>query len=91
VALTNANVWLEVEYLGASGSPLGTVATSRNANILAAGTALTTDTSTWTGGLTNISKIALSFTAAQKGVVKARLFVAGVTTAIYVDPLLTVQ
>jgi len=90
VALTNAQVWLEVDYLGSSSSPLGTTTSSRVSNVLVTGTSLTTDTSTWTGAQTYKYVISVPISPAQKGVVKARLYVAGVTTAFYLDPALTV-
>jgi hypothetical protein len=44
----NDDIWIEAEYLGASGSPLGSIATETKANNLATGSALTADsTSSW--------------------------------------------
>ena len=49
----NDQIWLEVEYLGSSATPLGSFANDTKANNLAAGTALTADgTSNWGTGLT---------------------------------------
>jgi hypothetical protein len=42
---TNDELWFDVEYLGASGSPLGSYARGGKANVLAAGSALTADSS----------------------------------------------
>jgi hypothetical protein len=43
----NDDIWIEVEYLGASGSPLGTIVTTTKASILAANAAVSSDSSTW--------------------------------------------
>ena len=43
---TNAEVWADVEYLGSAASPQGSVVTNFP-GVLAAGTALTVDTSAW--------------------------------------------
>lgn len=51
-ALTNLDVWLEVEVLDSSGVPLASLITSR-ANLLASGTAIATTTSIWNGNLSN--------------------------------------
>ena len=49
----NNDAWIDVEYLGASGSPLGSVATSATANVLTTGSALTADsTSAWDSAAT---------------------------------------
>lgn len=49
----NDQIWIEVESLGASGSPLGNVQTQTKANGLAAGAALAADsTSTWGASVT---------------------------------------
>jgi hypothetical protein len=46
-------IWLECEYLGASGSPLGSFANNTKSNNLATGAALTADsTSTWSSKAT---------------------------------------
>jgi len=45
----NDDIWLEVEYLGASGSPLGTIVTTTKASVLAANAAVASDGSTWNG------------------------------------------
>jgi hypothetical protein len=43
----NDDIWLEVEYLGSSSSPLGTIVTTTKANVLAANAAVASDSSTW--------------------------------------------
>ena len=48
----NDNIWIEVEYLGSSSSPLGSFITTTKANNLAAGTTtgVSADTSAWGAG-----------------------------------------
>jgi hypothetical protein len=48
----NDDWWFDVEYLGASGSPLGSFASGTKSSILASNAALTADTSAWD---TNVS------------------------------------
>jgi hypothetical protein len=49
----NDQIWLEVEYMGSSGSPLASFVNNTKANNLATGTALTADsTSDWNNGVT---------------------------------------
>ena len=92
VTLKNDDIWIDVEYLGDSGSPLASVATSTKANNLAAGTNITTSTASWTTtGLTTPikQKIAVSFTPQLKGYYRAYVKMAKATKTVYVDPLVT--
>jgi hypothetical protein len=86
VALTNGQVWAELEFLGASGFPIGSVVTSKNSYVATA-TTLTTDTSTWGGAPTNIYKIVLTFNPLLAGPVKLRIAVAAPSTTVWIDPL----
>jgi hypothetical protein len=43
----NDDLWMEASYLGSSATPIATIATMGKANNLAAGSALTADTSAW--------------------------------------------
>lgn len=91
-ALTDAEVWLEVDYMGTSGFPLGVQANTKRASLLATATEITTSTATWTTtGLTNPNKqkLSVSITPQEKGWMRARVIVAKDTT-IYVDPTLQV-
>lgn len=83
--LTNADFWVEVETLSTSGSPLG-VGTDTRQMPLVSGTALTTDTSTWGGAITNKYTVVLTYTAVNKGPVKARFYIAKPSVTVYVDP-----
>ena len=48
----NSEFWFDVEYFGSSSGPLGSFATGGPASVLASGSALTADTSTWDSGAT---------------------------------------
>jgi len=89
-SLTNANCWMEVEYLGTSGSTLGSIV-STYPGILATATALTTDASTWSGtALTNKYVISTSITPQMVGLIRAKVFVTIPSATIYLDPKLVV-
>lgn len=90
VTLTNADAWIEVEYLGTASFPLGNYVNDRVADILASGTNQTTDgTSSWTTtGLTTPVKqsLAVTFTPQVKGPFRVRVMLAKVSTTMYFDP-----
>lgn len=92
VTLTDAEAWIEVEYLGTSGFPLGSFANDRATDILATPANQTTDgSSTWTTtGLTTPVKQTLSkaVTPQEKGVLRARVVLAKASTTMYFDPLI---
>lgn len=89
VTLTNAEAWLEVEYLGTSGFPLGNLATDRATNILSTPANQTSSSVTWTTtGLTTPVKQSLdvSFTTSEKGWARFRVCLAKASTTMYFDP-----
>jgi hypothetical protein len=83
--LNNQNVFAELEYLGSSASPLGTIVSSRAA-FLATPTTLTTDGSTWGGSPTNVYKISLTYTPAQAGTLRIFLYATIPSVTFYYDP-----
>ena len=90
VTLTDAEAWIEVEYPGTSGFPLGLFANDRAADILATPANQTSSSVAWTTtGLTTPVKQTLSkaITTAEKGVLRARVCVAKASTTVYVDLL----
>lgn len=91
-ALTESEVWLEVEYLSDAGSPLGAKGTDHNSTVLAlSGTAQTTSTVTWSSPDNQVKqKLAVTFTPAQKGPVYAKVMLAKASTTINVDPVMTI-
>src|SRR3954469_10429414 len=46
----NDDIWLEVEYLGSSASPLGSLVTTTKATLFATNAAVASDSSSWNGG-----------------------------------------
>jgi hypothetical protein len=89
-ALTNATCWVDLEYLGSSTSPLSTTTTTKAA-VLATGTALTTDASTWGGTAQTFKyRIDISFTPQMVGLVRAKVFLAAPSATIYIDPKLVI-
>lgn len=90
VTLKDNEAWVEVEYLGTSGYPFGTIITDRAADVLNAGTNQTTDSvSTWTTtGLSTPVKqeLSVSFTPQEKGLIRARVCLAKPSATIYYDP-----
>jgi hypothetical protein len=90
----NNEIWLEVQYLGTSGFPLGAFSRSVKADVLATAADHTNSSETWTTtGLTTPVKQALSvtFTPQEKGFFHARVFLAKASKTVYVDPKITVS
>jgi hypothetical protein len=83
-------LWLEVEYLGASGSPLGSFVNDSKADILATAAAQTSSSETW-GGSTASFKLNVTFTPQQKGWVIVRIKAAKASSTFYVDPKVTLS
>ena len=85
--LTNADVWVDVEYLGSAATPISSLASSAPATQLTAGSALTTATSVW-GGVLGLQPytITVSFTPQIAGFVRSTVRFAKASTTIYVDP-----
>jgi hypothetical protein len=88
--LTNGDIWLELEYLGDSGDPKGTLVTSRKASILASSSNVATSSATWGGSQTTPQQLQVTFTPQQAGPVKARIYLAKPSATVYVDPLITI-
>lgn len=102
LSLNNDDVWVEVEYMNSTGTPIGANVLSAPSiggngiiqDPLGANAPLTTDvTSTWNGGLGgNLYQIAVSFTPQMAGPIRLRVRSAKASaTAIYVDPLVVLS
>ena len=88
-ALTDDEVWLEVQYFGTSGSPLGSFTGDSKADVLATAANQASSSATWTTtGLTNpnTQKLEVTFTPQEKGYIHARVCMGKASYTIYVDP-----
>lgn len=86
--LTDAEVWLEVSYLGTSGVPLGSTASDHRATSLTTAADQTTSTVAWTTtGMTNPNKqkLSVTFTPQEKGLFVARVVLAKPSKIVFVD------
>lgn len=93
VTLTDAECWLEVQYLGTSGFPLSLFISDAKADILATAANQTTSTEAWTTtgiGTPVKQKLSVTFTPQEKGFIHAVVKLAKPSTTVYVDPELTV-
>jgi len=93
VTLTDGECWIEVQYLGTSGYPLGSFVSDVKADVLATAANQGTSTETWTTtGLTTPvkQKLSVSFTPQEKGYIHAVVKLAKASTTVYVDPELTI-
>jgi hypothetical protein len=90
----NDDIWMEVEYLGSSGSPLGTIGTTTKASLLAANAAVASDSSSWNGGGSGAGwspfKLTTTLSSPQPGMagyIEARVRTAKASTTYYLDPM----
>lgn len=88
--LTDAEIWLEVFYLGTSGFPLSTLITDKIATVLGTPAAQTTSTQAWTGAGTRKQKLAVTFTPQEKGDIIWRVALAKASTTVYVNANLVI-
>lgn len=96
VTLTDQEIWIEVEYLGTSGSTRASFVNDRDSldHTLLAGAASNQDSSsvTWNsvpGTPVKQKLVSPSFTPAEKGPIRCRVHLAKASTTVYVDPLVT--
>jgi hypothetical protein len=89
----NDDIWIEIEYLGSSASPLGSVVKTTKASVLAANAAVASDGSTWNGGGSGAGWSPFKLTAtlsspqpAMAGYLYARVRAAKASTTYYIDP-----
>lgn len=78
-------IWVDVEYLGASDSPLSSRVHDGPANVLTPGAAQAAGAGTW-GGSTTKFKLETTFTPEKKGFICARVKVAKISSTFYIDP-----
>lgn len=93
--LTDADVYLNVDYLGSASFPISTRASSKAATILTAGTNLTTSSATWTGtggqGSPVKQKLSVTFTPQMVGPIYYTICIAKASQTLYVDPKATLS
>ena len=87
-SLNNDDVWLLLEYMGASGTPLTTVANSRPATPLTTVAAVPTSTAAWNSAPATpvYQHLQVSFTPQRAGRVRARVMLGKASATVYVDP-----
>lgn len=93
VTLTDAEIWVEVEYLGSGSTPQASFIDDAKSDVLATAANQTSSSVTWTTtGLASPVKQSLSvtFTPQMKGPVIAKVYVARASTTVYVDPVATI-
>lgn len=89
VTLTDEECWLDVQYLGTSGVPLGSFVSDAKADVLATAASQATSTEAWTTtGLTAPvkQKLSVTFTPQEKGFIHAVVKLAKASTTVYVCP-----
>ena len=87
-ALNNDDIWLQLEYMGASGTPLATVANSQPATPLTAAVAVPTSTAAWNSSPATpvYQHLQITFTPQRAGRVRGRVMLGKASTTVYVDP-----
>jgi hypothetical protein len=89
--LNTDDIWLDIQYMNASGNPGAAGATSNKADILATGTALPTSSATWTTtGIGSPVKqyLSVTFTPQMAGFIRGVVRVRKASKTIYIDPVL---
>lgn len=92
--LKDSEVWLEEDYLGTSGYPLGVITSDRAADIFATGVSQTSSSVTWTTtGLTTPikQKLQVTVTPQVKGPIRLKVKLAKASTTIYICPKIEVS
>lgn len=79
------DIWIEVQYLGASTSPISSEATSGKANGFVANAACSSDTSTW-GGSTTPLKMSVTVTPQLADDIYVTVKAAKASSTFYIDP-----
>lgn len=92
-ALNDDEIWLEVEYLGTSGTPLALFASDAKADVIASAAAQANSSETWSGlsGTNKKQALSVTITPQEEGVYIARVCLAKASTTVYVDPKVTVS
>lgn len=90
VTLTDAEIWVEVEYLASGSTPVTTLITDANATVLTGAANQTSDSGeawTTTGLGTPLKQaLAVTFTPAMVGPIRWKVKVAKASATVYIDP-----
>lgn len=86
----NDEIWIDVGYLGTSGFPIVSQATSGKADGLASGSAIPAGSGTW-GGSTTKFAMSATFTPMEIGPITVNVKVAKVSSVFYIDPKIAVS
>ena len=88
VSLYNDEIWLQLEYMGASGTPLSTIVTSQPATILTTHAAVPTSSASWNSSPATpvYQHLQVTFTPQRAGRVRGRVMLGKASTTVYVDP-----
>lgn len=86
-AFTNAEIWLEVEYLSDSTRPIASFINDAPASCIAAAADQASSSETWTNSMTTPvkQKLEVTFTPQQVGYFKPRVYFAAASKTCYVD------
>lgn len=89
----NDDIWMEIAYLGAAGTPLASVKSTSKADVLATAAAVASDSSAW-GGSTTAFKLTATLSApqpTQAGSLRIIVKAAKASTTFYIDPKPAIQ
>ncbi len=90
----NDEIWIEVSYMGSSGSPIATINTANaKADYLTAAAGQASDSSTW-GGSTTKFKMSVTLSSPQpalKGDIYVTVKAAKASSTFYIDPLIVLS
>src|SRR3990167_9293105 len=92
--ITDQQIWMEVQYLGTSGTPLSLFVDDAAADYITAAADQADSTASWTTtGLTNpnTQKLNVTFTPQEKGFIHAVVKLAQASKTVYVDPKITIS
>ena len=91
VTFNNDEVFMILDYLGSASFPLGSQVNNSNLdNVITTPTAITTSTATWTTtGLSSPvkQKLQTTFTASMTGLVIIHIYIAKISSTLYIDPI----
>jgi hypothetical protein len=86
----NDQVWMDIDYLGTSGFPISTRATTGLADILATAAACTSSSEAWGGG-TSSFKLVKTITPQEAGPITVHVNVGWASQTVYIDPKVTLS